>query len=64
MSSSQLRLLECAEIAAKEAAAGRVDLDTATRIYRGARAAGIDRTALVVARRYLGIARRVDAVLA
>ena len=60
MSTSQLRILECAENAAREAAAGRVDIETAERIYRGARARGIDRTALVVARRYLSAARRAS----
>lgn len=60
MSSSQLRLCECAVNAAREAAAGRVDLGTAERVYRGARHAGVERADLVVARRYLGAARRAE----
>lgn len=50
MSSSQLRLLECALKAANAAAQGEIDLDTAKRIYGGARRAGVDPKALRPAR--------------
>lgn len=58
MQSSLIRLLECAINAAREAASGRVDIETAERVYRGARKAGVPRDELAPARRFIGAARR------
>jgi hypothetical protein len=58
MSSSQLRRCECAINSAREAAAGRCDLDTAERVYRGALAADVSRDELRAARRFLAAAAR------
>ncbi len=53
--------MECAIHAAREAAAGRTDIETAERVYRGARRAGVSRDCLAPARRHLGTARRAEA---
>lgn len=58
MTPSLLRLLECAINAAREAASGRTDIETAERVYRGARKAGVPRDQLAPARRFIGAARR------
>lgn len=60
MSSSQLRIMECAINAAREAAAGRIDVATAERVYRGAKLAGVDRDHLAPARRFIAAARRAE----
>lgn len=59
MSQSQSRLCECAINAAREAAAGRTDVETAERVYRGARRAGVPRDQLAPARRFIAAAVRV-----
>lgn len=62
MSQSQLRLRDCAINAAREAAAGRIDLDTAERVYRGVRRKGVSRDELAAARRFIAAARRAELV--
>lgn len=64
MSTSQIRLRDCAIAAAREAAAGRTDVETAERVYRGAKRAGVARDELAAARRYLSAARRAEGVAA
>jgi hypothetical protein len=60
MSTSQLRLMECAINAAREAAAGRLDSDTARRVYIGAKRAGVPSDALRPARRFIAAAERAE----
>ena len=64
MSQSQSRLCECAINAAREALAGRIDTDTARRVYLGAKRAGVPRDMLAPARRFIAAAERVDGVRA
>ena len=58
MSQSQSRLCECAINAAREAAAGRTDVETARRVYVGAKRAGVPADALAPARRFIAAAVR------
>lgn len=60
MSSSQLRLCDCAIAAAREALAGRTDIDTARRVYVGAKRAGVPADALRAARRLIAAAERAE----
>ena len=60
MSREQSRLLDCAINSAREAAIGRVDADTAARIYRAARLAGVPAEELRRARRFLAAAERAE----
>ena len=61
MSLSQSRLCDCAINAAREALAGRTDIDTARRVYAGAKRNGVPAEALRPARRYLAAAERIEA---
>ena len=63
MSLSQSRLCDCAINAAREALAGRTDLDTARRVYAGAKRNGVPTEALHPARRYLAAAERIEAAV-
>lgn len=60
MSNHQNRILECAINAAREAACGRADVETAARIYRAARGAGVPMDELRRARRFLAAAERAE----
>lgn len=60
MSTSQLRLCDCAIAAAREALAGRTDIETARRVYLGAKRNGVPADALKAARRLLAAAERAE----
>lgn len=61
MSLATQRLCDCAINAAREALAGRTDIETARRVYRGAKRNGVPADALKAARRYLAAAERIEA---
>lgn len=63
MSREQTRLLDCAINSAREAAIGRVDSETAARIYRAARLAGVPAVELRRARRFLAAAERNESAM-
>lgn len=60
LSPSVARLRDCAINAAREALAGRTDIDTARRVYCGAKRAGVPVDALRAARRLIAAAERAE----